>query len=229
MKRFLILLWIFFIFLVQKSFSQANFSIHAGTTVPVNDFASSDYNNSKSGGAAVGFNLGFQYMGPVSKEGLSLFFGLDLNRNTLQKDVAEETEKFYKDQLETVGINDAPVTLYTYLNIPLSGGLQYTYKLDSTFSVFGNGGFAFNYLKITDFEIELGKNDLIVEFYTANKLGFKIGTGCLIKKKLIVALNYFGIGTQGIEGTMSIGKYKKDIGDYKINVHYLTLTVGYIF
>lgn len=229
MKRFLIPIWIFSLILIQKSFSQSNFSIHTGTAVPVFDFASSGYENNKAGQAAPGFNIGFEYRSPVSKSGISAFFSIDLNHNALQKDVRDETEKYFKEQFEIIGIENGPVSHYKYLNIPVCGGFQYTYKLDSNFSVFANGGFAFNFLEITNFEIDLGNDDLIVDFYATNKLGYKLGIGGSWKDKILLSVNYFSIGEIGVEGTMRYGKYREDVGDYKINIYYLTLTLGYRF
>jgi len=80
MKNFkFIALLLLSICFTAKTYSQGYVSIHFGPSSPVSDFASDDIDDENAGGAAVGINLGLQYIYPLSESGLGIFGGIDFN------------------------------------------------------------------------------------------------------------------------------------------------------
>lgn len=223
MKTFKIIAFVFFtVLFATQTYSQGNFSIHFGPSIPVMEFASDDLEDEDAGGAAVGLNVGLQYVYPLSESGLGLFGGIDLNYNGLKKDVKDATEELY----ENMGINNPDIKFYKYINVPITAGLHYTYQADDKIGVFVNAGLAFNYLKITDMELESNGETATVEMDLANGFGFKLGGGILINEKTSISIDYLGLGKHDIEGTVKSNGFSEDIdGEQKVDL--LTLTLGF--
>jgi len=222
MKNFKFIAFLLFMFLVStKTYSQGNMSIHFGPSLPVSNFGSSDTNNEKAGGAAVGLNLGVQYVYPLSKSGLGLFGGVDFNYNGLQQSV--------KDDLKaSMGLSNtsANIKYFKYINVPVTAGLNYTFQADKKIGVFANAGLALNFLKITNLEVEVNGQTVKQEMDLASNFGFKIGAGILINKKTSIAVNYFGLGEHDVKGKVTGPGYSEDVtGKGKVDL--VTLTVGF--
>lgn len=212
------------IFLTIKTYSQGKVSIHFGPSFPVSDFASDDLDDEDDGGAAVGLNVGLQYIYPLSESGLGIFGGIDFNYNSLKKDVKDDIEELY----ESMGINNADIKYYKYINVPVTAGLNYTYKADDKIGVFANAGLALNFLKITDMELKVNGQTVTTEMNLANSIGFKIGGGILINQKISISIDYLGLGKHDIEGKVKTTGYSEDI-DGEGKVDFLTLTLGIKF
>ena len=210
--------------LIAKTYSQGNVSIHFGPSFPVLDFASDDLDNEDAGGAAVGLNIGLQYIYPLSESGLGLFGGIDFNYNELQNDVKDDVEELY----ELMGIQNADYKFYKYINIPIAVGLNYTYQADEKIGVFANAGLALNFLKITDMEIGVDGQTVTTEMDLANGIGFKIGGGILIKQKISISIDYLGLGKHDIDGKVKTTGYSEEF-DGEAKVDLLTLILGVKF
>lgn len=211
-------------FLITKTYSQGNVSIHFGPSFPVSAFASDDIDDEDAGGAAVGFNVGLQYIYPLSESGLGLFGGIDFSYNGLKKDVKDHVEEMY----ESIGIFNAEYKFYKYINIPVTAGLNYTYLADEKIGVFANAGLALNFLKITDMEIEVNGQTVTTEMDLANSIGFKIGGGILINQKTSISIDYYGLGKHDIEGKVKLNGFSEDVeGEGTIDL--ITLTLGFKF
>jgi len=225
MKNFkFIALLLLSICFTAKTYSQGFVSIHFGPSSPVSDFASDDIDDENAGGAAVGINLGLQYIYPLSESGLGIFGGIDFNYNGLKKDVKDDIEEIY----EFMGIYNANYKFFKYINIPITTGLNYTYQADDKIGVFANAGLALNFMKITDMEIEYSSFKLIQKMDLANCIGFKIGGGILINQKTSISIDYLALGEHDIEGESTFSGYSDDIdGELKVNL--LTLTLGIKF
>ena len=218
--------------IVHCSFAQTQkdkrFSVHLGPSIPVSDFGSDNPGDEDSGGAAVGLNVGFQYIYPLSETGLGILGGIDFTYNGLQKDI--------KDEIEVISnlflANDVDIKYFKYINVPITAGLNYTYQVADKMAVFANARLALNFLKITDFKIEYDGYEQILKYDLANNLGFKIGGGFLINQKISVSIDYFGLGEHDINVT---GTYttSDDAGKMEdkipLSVDILTLTLGYRF
>ncbi len=210
-------------FLITKTYSQGNVSIHFGPSFPVLDFASNEVSE-YGGGAAVGLNIGLQYIYPLSESGLGLFGGIDFNYNGLKKDIKDDVKELY----ESLGIYSNDYKFFKYINVPITAGLNYTYQADDKIGVFANAGLALNFLKITDMEIVVDGQTVTAEVDLANNIGFKIGGGILINQKISISIDYLGLGKHDIEGRAKTSGFSEDIdGEGKIDL--LTLTLGYKF
>ena len=225
MKNFKIIAFVFLsVFLTSKTYSQGNVSIHFGPSFPVSDFANDDLDDEDSGGAAVGLNVGLKYIYPLSESGLGIFGGIDFNYNGLKKDVKDDIEEIY----ESLGIYNADIKYFKYINVPITAGLNYSYQADDKIEVFANAGLALNFLKITDVELKVIGQTVTEEFDLANCIGFKIGGGILINQKTSISIDYFGLGKHDIESTVKTTGYSVDTdGEQKIDL--LTLTLGFRF
>lgn len=210
-------------FLITKTYSQGNVSIHFGPSFPVLDFASNE-DSEYGGGAAVGLNIGLQYIYPLSESGLGLFGGIDFNYNGLKKDIKDDVKELY----ESLGIYSTDYKFFKYINVPITAGLNYTYQADDKIGIFANAGLALNFLKITDMEIVVDGQTVTAEVDLANNIGFKIGGGILINQKISISIDYLGLGKHDIEGRAKTSGSSEDIdGEGKIDL--LTLTLGYKF
>lgn len=139
MRNVKIIALVFFAVLsTANTYSQGNILFHFGPSIPVLDFASDDINNEEAGGAAIGLNVGLQYIYPLAESGLGIFAGIDFNYNGIKKDVKDDIEELY----ESLGISNADIKYYKYINVPITAGLNYTYQADEKIGVFANAGLA---------------------------------------------------------------------------------------
>lgn len=196
------------------------FSYHFGLAIPTGNFA--DDIGARSGSAGLGLNVGIQYLYPLSKNGLSLFAGLDLNYNGLKKSVRDDAE----DDLDS----DEDVTFQKYLNIPVSGGLHYTYILNEKVSLYGKGGLAVSFLKITNVKYSYGGDELTYKYDLSTNLGLTLGGGLILNDKIDIALTYWGLGEHEIKGEIDYddGDIEK-LDRSKLDDSLFTLTVGFKF
>lgn len=218
-----------------KTYSQGSASIHLGPSFPISYFASdpdfaSSLGGETVGGAAVGFNVGLQYIYPLTENGLGIFGGIDFNYNKLKREVKDDLEELFESPDINVDIKGQ-----TYINVPITFGLNYTYLGDDIIGVFVNAGLALNFFKITDLTVKLDGQavtgqTLTFETDVANSIGLKIGGGVLIKKKTSISINYLGLGKHNldIEAKSTIGG-SLDEYDAEQTVDLLTLTVGIRF
>jgi hypothetical protein len=213
-------------FLITKTYSQGYASIHFGPSFPVLDFSSNDIDDEEAGLAAVGLNIGLQYIYPLSESGLGLFGGIDFNYNGLKKDVKDDVKELY----ESMGINNADYKFYKNINVPITAGLNYSYQADDKIGVFANAGLALNFRKITDMEVEVNGQTVTSEIDLANSIGFKIGGGILINQKTSTSIDYLGLGKHDIKAKVKSNGFYEDSdidGDGKVDL--VTLTLGFKF
>jgi hypothetical protein len=140
----------FAVFMSANAFSQGGFSIHAGTSIPISDFADDDVNNDKGGGAAIGFNFGGKYQYQLNEGGLGLYLGAGLNYNGLKKNLKDDIQVLYDGMAGTA----VDINFTKYFNIPITAGLYYAYKANESVSLFGELGLGVDILKMTDMKME---------------------------------------------------------------------------
>lgn len=223
MKNFKLLAFTFLVvlFATTNSFAQGTFSYHFGVSVPNGNFAD-DSDGTRNGAAGTGLNLGIQYVYPLSVNGLGLFAGADINYNGLKKSYRSDIE----DGLET----DEEVTFFKYLNLPVSGGLNYTFKVNDKVSLYGKGGLVASFLKLTNMKWTYGNEEEIDRFDLSTGLGYTIGGGFIINDKIELGITYFGLGTHEITGEADYGHGDTEkLGKQKIDVSLTTLTIGFKF
>jgi hypothetical protein len=202
------------------SYSQGRMTIGLGASFPIGDFAGNDITDEAAGGAQTGINLNFNYVYSFSENGLGLFGGLDICYNGLRSDVISSVKKLY----ESMGIHNANYKFYSYFNVPVSAGFNYTQKVKESVSLFTNLGLAADFLKISDMVISANSQSATVKSNPDIKMGFLISGG-FVTNKTTVSINYMGLGKHNVKSTMSSGTSSQDIsGSQKVSI--LTITLG---
>ena len=222
--------------IVHCSFAQTEkqkdkrFSVHLGSSIPISDFGSDNLDNAASGFAAPGLNVGLEYIYPLSETGLDILLGIDFGYNGFKKEAKDKLKGVLVSNILPENINDVDIKYYKYINVPITAGLSYTFKVDDEMAVFANARLALNFLKITDFEVEYAGAKEISKHDLANNLGFKIGGGFLINQKISVSIDYLGLGEHDINVTT---KHTADTSSekekFKVPVDLLTIALGYRF
>jgi opacity protein-like surface antigen len=206
-----------------NSFSQSgSFSIHAGPAFPLNDFGDDDIDDEDSGLAGTGFELGGKYVYQLNESGLGLFAGADLIYNGLASDVKDDLE----DDMD--GVDN--LKFYSYINVPLMAGINYSFNANNQVALFGEFGLGVNLLKVTNMSFEYDHDDYESRYDPSTKLGFKIGGGLIFNDAYSLEVNYLGLGEQEIDGEIEIDGDTENIpGSRDLKVNIFTLTFGVKF
>ena len=212
------------LFTMSNIYSQGKFSVHVGPSFPVSEFANDDLDNEIAGGAAVGLGLGVKYNYPLGDDGIGLFGGLDFYYNSLKKDVKDDVEELY----EFLGISNANYNYFKYINIPVSAGINYTYHANDKIALQGSAGLTLNFLKVTDFVIEVNNQEVTNEFGLSSNFGFKAGAGLLFDDQISVGFSYLNQGKHDVESELSGAGLSQEL-DSELKVSLLSLFVGYLF
>lgn len=151
-----------------------------------------------------------------------MFSGIDFNINGLTNNMKNNIKaQFF--------IDNANITYHKYLNIPVSIGINYNLKANNKISLFGNASMTSNFLKITDFLIEIDSNIISKKFDLATNFGYKLGCGILINKKIILEINYNSLGKHEVEGELEVLGEAVEIEAIELKLDFLTLTAGFKF
>ena len=248
--------------------SNIEHSFHFGAVVPMGDFAEDNYyiydiyyseefpEFGKKGAAAMGVGIGYEFVYPLPEKGLGLFAGIDVNYNTIQKDFRGDIEDDFDYIFNDYDFFDLEIKYSKYINIPISAGLNYTYKADDKISLYGNFGLLVNLVRISDFVVSYsygyeyydedvyGSFESITKFDIENSFGYKLGGGLIINEKIIISINYLGLGEPKINAeTENLDEYSVDYNGeifeetdkvefrqrYNLSLDILTLTVGFQF
>lgn len=212
------------LFMTENLYSQGSFSLHAGPSFPISDFGDDDMDDEDAGGAGVGLNIGGKYVYKLNDKGLGLYFGADFIYNGLKSSVKDDIE----DEFENMGL-DVDITYYKYINVPITAGLNYTYKANEQISLFADLGIGADFLKITNYKMEADNEEVELNFDLSTQLAYKFGGGLLIQDKYSIGLNYYGLGKHDVKGEMKYNGDSEDIEDLELKVDVLTLTFGIKF
>lgn len=192
------------------------FSIYVGGAFPMGDFKEGSLKNKfpnnwilydddgRKGFAGTGFNIGWDALIPVSKNGLGIFLGMDYFRNGYNSAM----KKFVKDNDE---VEKAPrVSNF----IPLMFGLRYLGNISNNFGIWGEAGIGPNIRMISKLEVEWKGTEydyygnshsyeetLTTKYNTAVTFAFKIGVGVMIAKHFSIGLDYYGLGSAQVKAT----------------------------
>ena len=184
--------WILFSMLISFCFvnAQKKTTIYFGASLPLAEFASLDPEIDGAQGAQAGFNFGLEYRYPIAETNLGLIAGVDLYYNGLKKEKKAE-------------ISDRTDFIFSkYINIPVSTGLNYTFKADDKLSVFANASVAWNFLIITDEKVDPPYESVpTISYEPSNSIGFKVGGGILIKDKASLSIEYFDTASNYIRSS----------------------------
>lgn len=114
------------------------------------------------------------------------------------------------------------------INIPVSAGLDYTFKANDQVSLYGQGGISLSLLKLTDFIWEEeGDDDYEEKYDLSTSFGFNIGGGLIINDKVEIGLKYYGLGEHEIEGEYEYGTDDGNTDDYDQKVSLFMITLGF--
>ncbi|HNW54639.1 MAG TPA: hypothetical protein PKN21_10240, partial [Bacteroidales bacterium] len=166
---FFISAMLFAILFSANAYSQSKCSIHAGAAFPMGEFGSDSQNDEYAGGAAVGFNIGGKYLSTLNQNGIGVFVGGDFNYNGLKSSV--------KDDMKKISSPGVDLTFYKYINIPLTAGLNYTYKANSQVSLFGELGVGADFLKVTNMTAEANGQKIEMVFDLSTQFAYTLGGG----------------------------------------------------
>ncbi|MBK7797933.1 MAG: outer membrane beta-barrel protein [Saprospiraceae bacterium] len=224
MKKLLITLTaiVIAIFFFGKVYSQNSFSVHAGPSFPLSEFGDGDIDDDDSGGAGVGLSLGGKYLYQLNDKGLGLYLGADFNYNGLKSDVKDDIKDDFKDQF----ISDVDIKFRKYINVPVTAGLNYSFKGNDKISLFVNIGIGADILKLTNMTVELDNEEVEFSYKLSTQIAYKIGGGLLINDKFIIGMHYNGLGEHNLKGEIEYNGDSQDLDDAKLKVSLLTLTFG---
>jgi hypothetical protein len=116
------------------------------------------------------------------------------------------------------------LSLPEYLYLPLSAGFFYQYEISESISLLCNSGMTFNYMKVTD-------NEWVAATWETDwstSFGFRVGFGCLIKKRITINVDYLGLGNHEIEERL-VREDETIVNIHDLNVQLLTITAGWSF
>jgi opacity protein-like surface antigen len=178
---------ILFLCIIANSYSQDEFSIHAGPAMPTGTFASEDTKSNDTGGADLGYNLGIEYKHTLSNKGLYMFASADYMNNGF-------TNKTKNDMNDGV----SQFTFPKYSNIPIIGGFSVEMHTSRRVYIFGSVGAGINYFSLSDMTIKNGGQTSTITFNRSNEFAFKFSTGLIINKKYTLSISYFGLGDHKI-------------------------------
>jgi len=212
--RWISLSIIFLLFIALNSYSQDKFSFQGGLSVPMSEFADQDM-----GGATIGCTVGAYYVCPILKSDIGLFGGIDVFYNRLQGDVKDRIETEYN----VANLDDQRVRFPSYLNFPISGGINYETSINDNISLFANMGVTVNFFKITDLVIGEGGYDTERIYFIPEKVGYKMGGGVLINNRSSISINYLALGDHHGDGLSEFGEF-----EYSQKVDILSITYGII-
>ena len=204
-------------FMTENLYSQGNFSLHAGPSFAISDFGDDDIDDDDAGGAGVGLNIGGKYTFKLNDKGLGLYLGADFNYNGLKS-----------SELDDMGA-DIDITYFKYINVPITAGLNFTFKANDQVSLFGDLGLGADFFKVTNMTMEADNEELEFNYKLSTQLAYKIGGGLLIQDKYIIGLHYNGLGEHNVKGEMKYDGDTEDLDDTKLKVDILTLTFGVRF
>ena len=220
MKKVLLFIpaMLFAILFSANAYSQSKCSIHAGAAFPMGEFGSDSQNDEYAGGAAVGFNVGGKYLSTLNQNGIGVFVGGDFNYNGLKSSVKDDMKKIFSPGVD--------LSFYKYINIPITAGLNYTYKANSQVSLFGELGVGADFLKVTNMTAEANGQKIEMVFDLSTQFAYTLGGGLQFNDKYLLGLHYYGLGDHNVGGQMKYNGDSQDMDKNKLKVRMLNLTLG---
>ena len=208
-----------------------------------------DYESKPSnyGGAGMGFTAGLQgKIGLPGVEGLGVTLSVDGFFNYLNSDINDFFDDFEKDlyQEETYKVFNKSTRRPNYINVAPMVGLNYQHNVSDALGLYAGFGIGANFRKITEFRITSYAMDTYGGEMTDYKwsstytydmavtFAFKVGVGAVIANRVVIGLDYFGLGNAKVKGTYEYeeGSVKKEsFKAGKVNPMLLTLSVGVQF
>ena len=198
--------------------AQTDTFLNLGVSLPSGNFAEGDeskfalLDESKEGGAGIGFNLGFKFKFPTNADGLGVLLTIDGIYNGLNKDIKDYFED-YRDGLEDYG--DVTLRKPCYINVPVMLGLNYCYDISDSFGIYGEAGLGADARFITNYKTEVEDRNFEISQKTtydpAVAFAFQLGAGVLINDRFTIGLNFYNLGSAKVKGKYTL---KEKEGSY---------------
>ena len=218
-------------------FAQTNVYLNLSGAIPTGDFADGDENDwglsteDTEGGAGMGFGLGFKFKFATGVNGLSALFMFDGIYNGLNSDLRD----YFEEQIEDGEDYYKEYSLITpkHINIPVMGGVNYTYDFNPKFGIFAQAGLGPDLHIVTKMEryseSSSVKTTRTVEYDPQISLAYQLGAGIEISKRITIGIDYYNLGKAKVKGKIS---YKTkhtnggtDSGSDKLSLKRITPTM----
>ncbi len=207
--------------------AQVGLEIHAGTTMPLGSWAQAKANPNENKiliGAAPGFNAGISYTYPIGNSGLGIQAGVDFNMNGLQTSFKNDLKK---------DLDGAEISFHKFMNVPITAGINYKYKINKTVGIFTNAGLGMNIMKATDLTYNGQGYSGEITFKPTLAFAGKLGGGLLLFDRFTVGAHYCYLGAHAPEITQRVTVYGFSVQDQekfdKENLHSLMISLGVSF
>lgn len=204
--------------------------IQFGVASPLGEFAEKDevyaiFNG--AGYAADGFYLGYKSLSPFTSNEFFWTLSANLTYNKLGKgfeDYFNQYVAYLVDQSIGYGSN-VTILFPKYLSVPVLAGLQYEKSITKNLKLYGEVGFGFNILKITDFDIIVDGNLLRYNFDPSVKVAYKFGCGAILRDRITINMTYLSLGSNSVKYTYEASGQSED-GVFDPSLTISTLNVG---
>ena len=212
MKKFLSLIMLSALMFTGLQLSaQSQIYLNLSGAIPTGDFADGDYPDwgliydDTEGGAGFGFNAGLKIKIATGVNGLWGMITLDGIYNGLNSDLRE----YFEDHIDEYESSYSDYSLKTpkYINIPVMGGVNYTYNFNPKFGLFAEAGLGANLRVITtgeEFqETSIKKDTYTKEYDPKVSFAFQLGGGIELSKRFTIGIDYYNLGTAKVKGKES--------------------------
>lgn len=195
----------------SQLFAQTNVYLHLSGAIPTGDFADGDEDNwglatnDTEGGAGLGFNAGFKFNIATGANGLRVLISLDGIYNGLNSDLRDKFEDLV-DEGESI-YKEFSIIKPNYINVPVMGGVNYTYDFNPKFGVFAEAGLGPDLHIVTKMETYTEtasrKTTSTLEYDPKISLAYQIGAGVELSKRITVGVSFYNLGAAKVKGKES--------------------------
>ena len=219
--------------------------VYGGIGLPNGKFGGDESNElvlfgGKEGGAALGLNVGFKILQPISPE-LSWFVSADVFYNGLHSDIKDDIDDSF-DEVEKTP---------SYINVPVMGGVNYSIaELGTGVTLWAEAGLGLNFRYVNGLNAydkgvtTIGgddynfKDEYEYTFDSKFMVAFQLGAGVKINDQFTIGLNYYSLGSDKMSYTakreLTIGGDSDsdkidDKTDKKLSTSLIGVRVGFCF
>lgn len=194
-----------------QMFAQTNVYLNLSGAFPTGDFADGDEHDwgllteDDEGGAGIGFGVGLKFKFATGVNGLSALFMFDGIYNGPNSDIRD----LISDVIDAGEDNYKEYSLITpkHINIPLMGGVNYTYNFNPKFGLFAEAGLGPDLHIITKYEeyreSASYKRTSTLEYDPQISLAYQLGAGIELGKRVTIGINYYNLGRAKVKGKES--------------------------
>lgn len=191
----------------SQLFAQTNVYLHLSGAIPTGDFADGDEDNwglvtnDTEGGAGLGLNVGFKFNIATGVNGLRVLISLDGIYNGLNSDLRDKFEDLV-DEGES-NYNEFSIIKPNYINVPVMGGVNYTYNFNPKFGLFAEAGLGPDLHIVTKMETYTEtasrKTTNTLEYDPKISLAYQIGAGVELSKRITVGVSFYNLGAAKVK------------------------------